>query len=145
MTAQFPAQTGSGTDLSALPVKGVALLDKLKAGGATVGVIGLGYVGLPLAVTAAARGSNVIGFEVDPKKIELLDAGTTYIEAVAQDALDEVSGKTLSWTMDFSQLATCDVIVICVPTPLSKFREPDLSAVLTVADGLGNSGTLSLE
>jgi len=133
MTAHIPAQTGSGKQVPAQPAKGVALLDKLIAGGATVGVIGLGYVGLPLAVTAAVRGANVIGFEVDPKKIELLDAGTTYIEAVSRDALDGVAGKTFSWTMDFRQLASCDVIVICVPTPLSAHREPDLSYVENTA------------
>ena len=112
---------------------GTALLDKLLARQASVGVIGLGYVGLPLAVTAAARGLTVTGFEVDPKKIEVLDRGVTYIDAVAQEALDAVAGRTFAWTMDFARLEACDVIVICVPTPLSSHREPDLSYVENTA------------
>lgn len=96
----------------------------------TLGVIGLGYVGLPLAITAARRGINTIGFDIDPRKMALLDAGTTYIEAVSAEALREVaSQKSFSWTADFSQIKDCDVIVICVPTPLTQYRDPDLSFV----------------
>lgn len=124
-----------------LPSKGLALLERLNAKTVTIGVIGLGYVGLPLAITAASRGQNVIGFEVDPGKIELLDAGTSYIEAVSQDALSAVIGSTFSWTMDFSKLADCDVIVICVPTPLSAHREPDLSYVENTARDISKSMT----
>jgi UDP-N-acetyl-D-glucosamine dehydrogenase len=128
------------------PAIGTALLERLSTKTATVGVIGLGYVGLPLAVVAASRGSNTIGFEVDAKKIEMLDAGTTYIGAVSQEALDGViKAKTLSWTMDFSRLAECDVIVICVPTPLSSHREPDLSYVENTARDISkhmSEGTL---
>ncbi len=114
---------------SEYPVKGVALLERLRAKTAIVGVIGLGYVGLPLAVTAATRGNSVIGFEVDEKKIADLTAGTSYIAAVTEDALTSVNGTTFRYTSDFSILKDCDVIVICVPTPLSSHREPDLSYV----------------
>lgn len=126
MTAHSNPQTGHRAP-------GTALLEKLRARRAHVGVIGLGYVGLPLAVTAAARGLRVTGFEVDPRKIELLDAGTTYIDAVAQEALDAVAGEAFDWTTDFARLEACDVIVICVPTPLSAHREPDLSFVENTA------------
>jgi len=116
-----------------LPLKGTALLKRIKSKDALVGVIGLGYVGLPLAVTAASRGNTVVGFEVDSRKVKRLDAGESYIEGVTHDTLAAVSGKTFTWTTDFSRLKNCDVIVICVPTPLSAHREPNLSYVENTA------------
>ena len=106
------------------------LLSALQAKSATIGVIGLGYVGLPLAVTAAARGFTVHGFDVDATKVTRLDARESYIEAVDPEALAEVSDAgRVKWSSDFAGLAACDVIVICVPTPLTRHREPDLSYV----------------
>ncbi|EJN06203.1 nucleotide sugar dehydrogenase [Phyllobacterium sp. YR531] len=97
---------------------------------ATAGVIGLGYVGLPLAITLARSGFRVTGFDVDPAKIIALDAGKSYIEAVSDAALQvEVKAGRFGSTADFSKLASCDVIIICVPTPLTKHRDPDLSYV----------------
>ena len=106
------------------------LLAALENKTATVGVVGLGYVGLPLAVTAAARGFQVLGFDLDESKITRLDRVESYIDAVDQSTLEEVSqaGRT-GWTGDFSRLSECDVIIICVPTPLTRHREPDLSYV----------------
>ena len=122
------------------------LLQKITDKSATVGVIGLGYVGLPLAVTAAGRGFAVIGFDTDAGKITSLDKGTSYIEAVTQKRLgDVVSAGKFSWTTDFSRLAACDVIVICVPTPLTKYREPDMSFIEATAATISqnmSSGTL---
>ena len=106
----------------------MALLDSLQAREATVGIIGLGYVGLPLAVAAAKAGYSVIGFDVDASKVERLYAGESYIEAVSQDDLADTA-QLCAWTVDFKQIATCDVVVICVPTPLNQHREPDLSFV----------------
>lgn len=120
-------------DMPQLPAKGMALLGRLQSKTAVVGVIGLGYVGLPLAITAASRGNPVLGFEVDACKIGHLDAGNSYITAVTQDALTRVSGDAFNWTTDISRLKNCDVIVICVPTPLSAHREPDLSYVENAA------------
>jgi UDP-N-acetyl-D-glucosamine dehydrogenase len=106
------------------------LLSRLEARSAVIGVIGLGYVGLPLAVTAARAGFAVQGFDIDPTKIVAIEAGRSYIEAVPERILaDLVSTKRLQATTDFSRLAGCDVVVICVPTPLNKHREPDLSYV----------------
>ena len=133
MTDDFPNNSLGHDKVSDLPPKGTALLARLKSKTARVGVIGLGYVGLPLAVTAAARGNPVTGFEIDPEKIANLDAGTSYIAAVTQEALDDVRNKGFDWSADFSGLKTCDVIVICVPTPLSSHREPDLSYVENTA------------
>lgn len=117
------------TGETALPALGVELLKKLKSKTARVGIIGLGYVGLPLAVTAASRGNPVIGFEINPNKNSLLEQGSSYIDAVSDDALQEVIGKSFSSTSNFSALEDCNVIVICVPTPLSSHRDPDLSYV----------------
>ena len=106
------------------------LLSVITAKTARVGIIGLGYVGLPLAVTVAKRGFPVTGFDIDPAKILRLKAGQSYIEAVTDDDLGGVAG----WTGDFSQLAAMDVIVICVPTPLTEHRDPDLSYVRATAE-----------
>ena len=114
------------------------LLNALNSSQATVGVIGLGYVGLPLAVAVAGRGGYpVIGFDVDAEKISSLDEGQSYIGAVSQEMLKTVAetGRT-SWSADFSRLSECQVIVICVPTPLTKHREPDLSYVEATAKTL---------
>ena len=111
----------------------MTLKDRIKAKKARVGVIGLGYVGLPLAVTAAKAGFPVTGFDVDASKMTRLDAGESYIEAVSNTDLAEVAGR-FDWSTDFSSLAQCDVIVICVPTPLTRQREPDLSYVERTAE-----------
>jgi UDP-N-acetyl-D-glucosamine dehydrogenase len=111
----------------------MSLREKLLDTSAHVGVIGLGYVGLPLAVTAAKAGFSVTGFDVDPSKMTRLDAGESYIEAVEASDLAAVQG-TFDWTTDFSGLADCDVIVICVPTPLTASREPDLSYIEQTAE-----------
>ena len=96
-----------------------------------IGVIGLGYVGLPLAVEFGEAGFKVIGFEVSEKKIALIQKGENYIGDVKNDSLAKlVSGNYLSATSDFSKIAECDAISICVPTPLSKTQEPDISYIL---------------
>jgi UDP-N-acetyl-D-glucosamine dehydrogenase len=100
----------------------------------TVGVIGLGYVGLPLAATAAQAGFTTVGFDIDPEKVALLNAGASYIDAVPAGRLAAIiDGKRFRASTDFSQLAACGVIVICVPTPLTPQREPDLSFVVNTA------------
>jgi UDP-N-acetyl-D-glucosamine dehydrogenase len=113
---------------------------------ARVGVVGLGYVGLPLAITAAARGFPVTGFDIDQSKMDLLDTGKSYIEAVDADTLGAViKADKFDWSTDFAGLSGCQVIVICVPTPLTKHREPDMSYVIDTARKIAehlNPGTL---
>jgi UDP-N-acetyl-D-glucosamine dehydrogenase len=97
---------------------------------AVIGVVGLGYVGLPLAASAAESGFRTVGFDIDPAKAEQLNRGRSYIDAVSDQALGAlVSAGRFTATDDLDRLADCDVIVICVPTPLTRHREPDLSYV----------------
>lgn len=106
------------------------LFSRLETRTATIGIVGMGYVGLPLASTAARAGFTVIGFDVDKTKVEKLNAGRSYIDAVRDDALQShIDGDRFQATCDFALFEECDVIAICVPTPLTKQREPDLSFV----------------
>ena len=102
---------------------------------ARVGVIGLGYVGLPLVVEFAAKGFKGIGFEVDERKAGQINAGSSYIGDVPSSRVSElVTTERLSATTDFKHLAECDAIIICVPTPLRKTKEPDVSYILAAAE-----------
>jgi UDP-N-acetyl-D-glucosamine dehydrogenase len=102
--------------------------DRIDSRQARIGVMGLGYVGLPLAVEFARAGFDVTGLEIDEEKVRLLDQGISYIEDVSLEALAEVDEKGhFRATTDFSQLTRLDVINICVPTPLTRTRDPDVS------------------
>jgi UDP-N-acetyl-D-glucosamine dehydrogenase len=102
---------------------------------ARVGVIGLGYVGLPLAVEFARRGLRSVGFEVDARKADSINRGESYIPDVPSEALAAaVSSERLHATIDFDELASCDAIIICVPTPLRKTKEPDISYILAASE-----------
>ena len=119
-----------------------ALLDRLTSRRSIVGIIGLGYVGLPLAATFAEGGFAVIGFDVDSNKVEELRAGRSYIrhvpaarlQAVLRPQPPQADGAAFYPTDDYSLLARCDAVLICVPTPLTENREPDLSYVTGTAD-----------
>ena len=102
---------------------------------ATVGVIGLGYVGLPLVVEFAAGGFKGIGFEVDQRKADQINAGVSYIGDVPSSKVKELVGANkLQATTNFDLLSECDAIIICVPTPLRKTKEPDVSYILAAAE-----------
>ena len=122
------------------------LLSKIETLTARIAILGLGYVGLPLAVTTARSGLHVTGFDVDPAKIEKLYAGNSYIGAISdQELVDLRDAGRVAWTTDFSQLADMDVFVICVPTPLTAHREPDLSYVISTTEEIARhitQGTL---
>jgi UDP-N-acetyl-D-glucosamine dehydrogenase len=100
-----------------------------------VGVIGLGYVGLPLAVAFADVGHEVIGLDVDASKINSLQAGTSYIEDVPDSAITE-HAEVYTWTSDYAELSAADAVIIAVPTPLTPNREPDLGALVSSATAL---------
>ncbi len=111
------------------------LTRRIGAREAPVGVIGLGYVGLPLASACARAGFPVVGFDIDPDKVDQLNDGRSYIDAVASGELaGHVAARRFRATADFSGLGACDVVVICVPTPLSRHREPDLKYVRATAE-----------
>ena len=121
-----------------------ALIDRLDSRRGIVGIIGLGYVGLPLAATFAEGGFAVIGFDVDATKIDELRAGRSYIRHVPASRLQPVlrsqppdaAGATFFPTTDHDLLTRCDAILICVPTPLTENREPDLSFVIATTDAI---------
>jgi UDP-N-acetyl-D-glucosamine dehydrogenase len=94
-----------------------------------VGIVGLGYVGLPLAVALCEAGHKVIGVDVDPRKVGALKACESYVEDVPDETLRAISER-LSPTLRFAELSRCDAVIVAVPTPLTKNREPDLSALL---------------
>ncbi len=110
------------------------LLAKISARSAAVGVIGMGYVGLPLAVRAAAQGFPVLGFDVSAERVDQLNAGQSYIGDVPSAALADMrdSGRFVA-TTDSAPMAGCDLLIICVPTPLNLTRDPDLSYVEAAA------------
>jgi UDP-N-acetyl-D-glucosamine dehydrogenase len=104
---------------------------------AIVGVCGLGYVGLPLSVAIAEAGFNAIGFDIDARKIAQLESGVSYIGAVSSERLGKLQRRCMfRSTTDSSVLASCDVIVVCVPTPLTAQREPDLRILLDCAKAI---------
>ena len=113
------------------------LQEKIRNKTARIGVIGLGYVGLPLAVEFAREGFDVTGFDVDRSKVEEINAGRSYILDVAtKDVADARAAGRLRATTDMSKLHDMDVIDICVPTPLRKTRDPDLSYVVQAVDAV---------
>lgn len=113
---------------------------KITARTAKAGVVGLGYVGLPLAMAFARAGYSVTGFDIDPSKIEFIDRRESYIEAVPTEVLKaECEAGRFAATCDFSRLAECDIIAICVPTPLTAHRDPDLSYVAKTAEAIAKT------
>lgn len=106
------------------------LLQKISRNEEIIGIIGLGYVGLPLAVNFAEAGVHVVGFEKSKEKADLVNSGDNYIGDIRDAILREVVDKvTLEATTDFSRMQECDALIICVPTPLDKFRKPDMSYI----------------
>jgi len=106
------------------------LLEMIQERTARIGIIGLGYVGLPLAIHFGQKGFNVIGFDLDARKIDKILHGESYIKHIQADNIREMTNaKQFDVTIDFSRLSEADCILICVPTPLSDKMEPDLSYI----------------
>jgi len=116
------------------------LLDKISSRSVRISVIGLGYVGLPLAVEFAQGGFVTTGFEVDERKVRAINRGESYIPDVNSTQVAEaVAAKKLSATSDFTALKNQEVIIICVPTPLRKTKDPDVSFILAAAEKIQDS------
>lgn len=112
------------------------LVSKLKQKKAVIGIVGLGYVGLPLMLRYANVGFRVLGIDIDADKVTRLNNGQSYIEHISASAIAAAKTKGFEATTDFSRAAEADALIICVPTPLNAYREPDLSFVLNTTDAL---------
>lgn len=128
------AHTGLGADPSApvaMNATAAELLKKIETKTATIGIVGLGYVGLPLAGAILDAGFGVVGFDIDQRKVDCIKGGKPYIHHLGQEFFTKLqkNGKMLP-TADAKDLAKADAVLICVPTPLGKHKEPDLSFVL---------------
>jgi UDP-N-acetyl-D-glucosamine dehydrogenase len=110
--------------------------NKLQARTAQVGIIGLGYVGLPLALLFNEQRFPVTGFDIDKKKVDTLTAGGSYIYRIPSTEIEVARQSGFSATVDFSRLREMDAIVICVPTPLNEYHEPDLSYITSTAESI---------
>lgn len=111
----------------------MALIEKIASRDAVVGIIGLGYVGLPLAVAFAEAGFRVIGIDVDKNKVDAVNRRESYIEDITSETLAGLA-RPIEATTDFAALADCDAVSVCVPTPLSKTGDPDVSYIINAAD-----------
>lgn len=110
----------------------IVLLNKIRNKQISLAIIGLGYVGLPLAVTFASSGVRVTGFELDKIKVTSINNGENYIADVNEEQLQDcIATGQLQATTDFKELKTCDTIIICVPTPLDHFKKPDMKFIET--------------
>jgi UDP-N-acetyl-D-glucosamine dehydrogenase len=112
-------------------------LEKIESGSAVVGVVGLGYVGLPLVLGFVERGFRVIGLDIDEKKVGAVMAGQSYIEHIPGESIGAaISSGKLEATTDFAEAERADALIICVPTPLDEHNEPDLSFVIGTVESL---------
>jgi len=112
------------------------LIGRLENKTACIGIIGLGYVGLPLSLRYAEAGYKVIGFDIDPVKIEQLNNGRSYIRHLGDQKVQAANNAGFEATTDFSRAAEANALIICVPTPLKEHREPDISFVINTMDSL---------
>ena len=113
-----------------------ALLEKINRKDAVIGIVGLGYVGLPLMLRFAEVGYRVLGFDIDTTKVEALNAGRSYIEHIPAEKIAEARTRGFEATTDFSRAGEADTLILCVPTPLNKYREPDISFIIDTIEAL---------
>lgn len=111
-----------------------ALLEKIRTRQAVIGIFGLGYVGLPLAMRFSEAGFDVIGFDIDDEKIAAITNGSSYLNTVPKEHIAAATRRGFSATSDYSRAKSADALIICVPTPLSRYREPDLSYVTSTVE-----------
>lgn len=112
------------------------LIEKIRAKKAVIGVVGLGYVGLPLVLRFIEMGFAVLGFDIAADKVEVLNQGSSPIEHISNDRMAAAVEAGFEATTDFSRATEADILILCVPTPLNKYREPDLSYVISTVESL---------
>jgi UDP-N-acetyl-D-glucosamine dehydrogenase len=112
------------------------LISRFEKRTAVIGIVGLGYVGLPLLLRYAYAGFRVIGFDIDAAKVRKLNEGQSYIEHIGSKSIQDACKRGFVATGDYSRAAEADALIICVPTPLNAYREPDLSFIFDTADAL---------
>jgi UDP-N-acetyl-D-mannosaminuronate dehydrogenase len=118
-------------------MSGKTLLQKIEEKSAVIGVVGLGYVGLPLAVEKAKAGYKVIGFDILPHRVDMVNKGINYIGDVVDEELKNIVSKgQLKATTDYSLISEVDAVAICVPTPLDKYQQPNVSYVESSAKSI---------
>lgn len=119
-----------------MPQQKLASVNKFKTKEALIGIVGLGYVGLPLMLRYNAIGFRVLGIDIDESKVSKLNAGQSYIEHIPADKIAAASQSGFEATTDFRRVSECDALILCVPTPLNKYREPDMSFVIDTTNAL---------
>src|SRR5450755_3372298 len=130
MRERFPAEARRFmTPSSAADTTLDQLKNKIQLRQARVGVIGLGYVGLPLALLYSEQKFQVTGFDIDSRKVDTLAKGGSYIYRIAPEEIQSAKAQGFTATADYTQLTAMDAIIICVPTPLNEYHEPDLSFI----------------
>ena len=118
----------------------VELIGRLEARSATIGIVGMGYVGQPLALRYAETGFRVLGYDVDSEKAAELNAGHSSIEHIDDAAIARaVANGRFEVTVDMARAVEADALIICVPTPLNKYREPDLGFVIGTMESVGST------
>jgi UDP-N-acetyl-D-glucosamine dehydrogenase len=120
-------------DIGRMATQLIGLLEDRRA---VVGILGMGYVGQPLALRYAELGYKVIGFDIDAEKVADLNAGRSHIEHISDADIRRANAAGLECTTDFSRAAEADALILCVPTPLNKYREPDLSYVINTIESI---------
>ncbi|MGE6791796.1 UDP-N-acetyl-D-glucosamine 6-dehydrogenase [Pseudomonas guineae] len=113
-----------------------ASIAKFASKEAVIGIVGLGYVGLPLMLRYSAIGFRVIGIDIDVGKVSSLNAGQSYIEHIAGEHVAKARSSGFEATTDFKRVGECDALILCVPTPLNKYREPDMSFVINTTNAI---------
>ena len=111
-------------------------IERFKKKEALVGIVGLGYVGLPLMLRYNSIGYRVLGIDIDDSKVSRLNAGQSYIEHIPSTKIQAARQSGFEATTDFARVSECDALILCVPTPLNQYREPDMSFVISTADAL---------
>jgi len=111
-------------------------IGRFKSRAALIGIVGLGYVGLPLMLRYNSIGFRVLGIDIDDAKVDKLNQGNSYIEHITEERIATARRSGFEATSDFSRAGECDALILCVPTPLNKFREPDMSFVINTIQAL---------